>query len=73
MIPSRPATKEEILLVHSNKFYNEMESTKTLSERDLNNLEGRFRSVEYTNVNKMTSIIKISYFLLIRICLIMLC
>jgi len=62
MIPSRPATKEEILLVHSNKFYNEMESTKTLSDRDLDNLEGRFRSVEYTNVNKMISIIKISYF-----------
>jgi len=62
MIPSRPATKEEILLVHSDKFYNEMKSTKTLSERDLQNLDGTLRSVEYTNVNKIISIIKISYF-----------
>jgi acetoin utilization deacetylase AcuC-like enzyme len=52
MIPSRMATKEEILLVHSTKFYELIESTKTLSKRDLNKLEGRLRSVEYTNVIK---------------------
>jgi len=32
------ATKEEILLVHSTKFYELIEKTKTLSKRDLNKL-----------------------------------
>jgi hypothetical protein len=34
------ARKEEILLVHSTKFYELIESTKTLTERDLNKLFG---------------------------------
>ena len=42
MIPSRLATKEEILLVHSNKFYEYMESTKTASQKDLKNLKEDF-------------------------------
>jgi hypothetical protein len=52
MIPSRLATKEEILLVHSNNFYQLLESTKTASRQDLKKLNGTPRSVEYTNVNK---------------------
>jgi hypothetical protein len=52
MISSRMATKEEILLIYSTKFYELIESTKTLSKRDLNKLEGKLRSVEYTNVIK---------------------
>jgi hypothetical protein len=52
MIPSRPATKDEILLVHSDRFYNDMESTKTMSRLNLKELKGAVRSVEYTNVIK---------------------
>jgi hypothetical protein len=62
MIPSRSATKEEILLVHSDRFYDEMKSTKTLNDKDLTKLKGSLRSVEYTHVNKIILIIKISYF-----------
>ncbi len=50
MIPSRLATKEEVLLVHSNKFYEYIESTKKASQKELQNLDGTRRSVEYTNV-----------------------
>jgi histone deacetylase 6 len=50
MIPSRLATKDEILLVHSNNFYDSLESTKTASKKDLKNREGTLRSIEYTNV-----------------------
>ncbi len=53
MIPSRSATKEEILLVHSDRFYDEMKSTKTLNDKDLTKLKGSLRSVEYTHVNKI--------------------
>jgi len=56
MIPSRLATKEEILLVHSNNFYELIESTKTASRQDLKKLEGTLRSVDYTNVNKFNLI-----------------
>jgi acetoin utilization deacetylase AcuC-like enzyme len=51
MIPSRLATKDEILLVHSDQFYRMLENTKTASRKDLKNLDGTRRSVEYTNVN----------------------
>ncbi|CAF0859618.1 unnamed protein product [Rotaria sordida] len=49
MIPSRLATKEEILLAHNDEFYELMKSTKTASERQLKQLKGALRSVEYTN------------------------
>jgi hypothetical protein len=50
MIPSRLATKEEILLVHSENFYTRLESTKTASKKELQFLDGSLRSIEYTNV-----------------------
>jgi len=71
MIPSRLATKDEILLVHSDKFYNQMESTKTASQKQLKDLEGTPRSVEHTNVIKILSIVKY-LILLIRMYSIML-
>jgi hypothetical protein len=71
MIPSRLATKDEILLVHSDKFYNQMESTKTASQKQLKDLEGTPRSVEHTNVIKIISIVKY-LILLIRMYSIML-
>ncbi|CAF4075339.1 unnamed protein product [Rotaria sp. Silwood2] len=49
MIPSRPATKEEILLVHSDEFYELMKSTKTATQKELQKFKGALRSVEYTN------------------------
>lgn len=54
MIPSRLATKEEILLVHSEKFYDDLERTKTLSRLDLKKLDGSLRSVEYNNVRELS-------------------
>ena len=53
MIPSRLATKEEILSVHTDRFYQMLEDTKTASRKDLKNLEGANRSIEYTNVIKI--------------------
>lgn len=50
MIPSRHATKDEVLLVHSEKFYKGIEDTKTAKQEDLKELGGTLRSVEYTNV-----------------------
>ena len=50
MIPSRMATKEEILLVHNQNFYDGLETTKTATRRELQTREGKIRSVEYTNV-----------------------
>lgn len=50
MIPSRLATKDEILLVHSDKFYDTLESTQTASRQELKKLGGSLRSVEYTSV-----------------------
>ncbi|CAF1459613.1 unnamed protein product [Adineta ricciae] len=49
MIPSRMATKEEILLVHNQDFYDDLETTKTATRRELQTREGKIRSVEYTN------------------------
>jgi histone deacetylase 6 len=50
MIPSRPATKEEILLVHSDQFYERLQNTKAVTKEQLRSLSGALRSVEYTNV-----------------------
>ncbi len=64
MIPSRLATKEEILLVHSEAFYDLIGGTKTASTKDLRTLGGTVRSVEYTNVIEIIYFfIKISYFI----------
>lgn len=51
MIPSRYATKDEILLVHSEKFYNYIESSKIATKEQLRKFEGTERSVNYSNVN----------------------
>lgn len=50
MISSRYATKEEILLVHSDDFYELMKSTKTATKLELDKLFGGPRSIDYTNV-----------------------
>ena len=50
MIPSRHATKEEILLVHNEKFYEYLESSKTATAAQLKKFEGQKRSVDYNNV-----------------------
>lgn len=71
MIPSRLATKEEILLVHSEKFYDELELTKALSRLDLKKLQGTPRSVEYTNVREISFHHAIISFSLHRMFLIM--
>ena len=55
MIPSRLATKEEILLVHSEKFYEDLERTKTLSRLELKKLDGSLRSVDYNNVREFSA------------------
>jgi len=52
------ATKEEILLVHSDQFYEKMECTKTLSGEDLAKLGGALRSIDYNNVWKFPLIKK---------------
>ncbi|CAF4560221.1 unnamed protein product, partial [Rotaria magnacalcarata] len=49
MISSRYATKEEILLVHSDMFYEFLKSTKTATRRELSELKGALRSIEYSN------------------------
>ncbi|CAF3550340.1 unnamed protein product [Adineta steineri] len=49
MIPSRHATKDEILLVHTNRFYDDLETTKTQTKKELQKREGVSRSVDYTN------------------------
>jgi len=58
MIQSRPATKEEILLVHPLDFYERLEQTKTASRRDLKALDGEMRSVNYTNVSPHNEILQ---------------
>lgn len=50
MISSRLATKDEILLVHTNQFYENLENTKIENEKQLKNRGGTVRSIEYTNV-----------------------
>ena len=55
MIPSRHATKEEILLVHSESFYTMLEGTKTASSKELKALGGAVRSINYSNVRGPSS------------------
>lgn len=50
MIPSRLATKDEILLVHSEEFYEYIESSKTATREQLKKFAGAARSVSYDNV-----------------------
>ena len=52
MIPSRHATKEEILLVHSDEFFGYLEKTKTASKEEMAKLSGKARSIEYSNVSE---------------------
>ena len=57
MIPSRSATKEEILLVHSDQFYERIKCTKTATKEDLDELLGSLRSIEYSNVIRIDNCI----------------
>ena len=61
MIPSRHATKEEILLVHSESFYAMLEGTKTATSKELKALGGAVRSINYSNVREYSPIVEITF------------